>query len=84
MTWLDKGSRKERSQGQLLGTLWVDDESLIELAKFQDMQVKFELVRSACEAFEWISTLGSLLYWCGVLKKNLKNFSGGMKHKRKE
>ena len=47
MTWLDKESRKERSQGQLLGTLWVDDESLIELGKFQEMQVRFELVRSA-------------------------------------
>ena len=47
MTWLDKESRKEKSQGQLLGTLWVDDESLIELGKFQEMQVRFELVRSA-------------------------------------
>ena len=82
MTWLDKESRKEKSQGQLLGTLWVDDESLIELGKFQEMQVRFELVRSACEAFEWISTLGSLLYWCGILKKNPKILSGGIKHKR--
>lgn len=60
----------------------MDDESLTELGKLQEKQVGFELVGSTCETFQWISTIASLLYWCGVLKKILKIFSGGIKHKR--